>query len=240
MSNTHEDYDIEAVAEEIRLTASRIDRSLVRGEVDVMLALDSSNSLFTLYKSGHMSKWAQLIQSMRIGFGHDDSLPWATFDTKVRQFEPLMQSDTVTDDLCRGNGTLFVPMLEWIVDQAGYTTSESGAFVRKDGDFGLSTDQPTLVFVVTDGLPADQKATAKLLRRMSRLPIFVQFVKVGGQADGLRWLRSLQGKGHAIDNVGLCIDYGDIDTIPMNVAWSLLGSFAAYHKRARRIGLVVK
>lgn len=151
-----------------------------------------------------------------------------------------------------GGGTSYLSGLQWIVDQV---EEFKGLDLGRPGDplsVKFQTPYPLFAIFVTDGEPMDDReAVREYLRRMSQLPIFVQFVGVGRDTnfDFLQSLNTLGGR--LIDNAGF---FNAMDVLegkkrfgfgrsahqdPQTAVFDgLLNEFPGYYPQARKVGLI--
>lgn len=157
----------------------------------VYLVLDHSGSMGGFYDDGTMQHLAEQALGLSANLDDDGTVPLVFFSHEV---------DLVTD-ISLGNYQGRVERLHTALDWGGTCYAPAMQAVVDHFQASGSSD-PAFVIFQTDGDPFDRRETRELLRRVSSLPIFWQFVGFGLSRD-LRFLRSLDTLGHrTVDNAG--------------------------------------
>jgi hypothetical protein len=203
-----------------------------------------------LYTDGTMQRVSDLGFAAGLTFDDDGEMPFSLFHNFILECEDvnLGNCDGYVNRVTRGKqmgGTSYVAALQWIIEQAGFGHVNlggggGGGFLRKHSGPALSVKAtapyPTYALFVTDGEPQDGDKAAELLKLMSQLPIFVQFMGVGHHH--FQYLRQLDDlDGRLIDNAGF-FDTKDVGNDQNNMLESMLSEFPSYYAQARKVGLV--
>jgi hypothetical protein len=215
----------------------------------VLAIFDDSGSAQGLYNSGEIQRVADMAFAAGLVFDDDGEVPAAFFSNTVKDLGSVNLGnckDFIANQRPRWNGTEYAKALRWIIEQAGFanvdlsTNGSSGGFFHKSKagtqSVKATAPYPTFAIFVTDGQPQDPAETKALLTAMSQLPIFVQFVGVGGAS--FAFLESLDElEGRFIDNAGF-FDSKDASGQQEMLA-GLLNEFPEYYQKARAQGLIV-
>jgi hypothetical protein len=107
-------------------------------------------------------------------------------------------------------------------------------FYQKDG-----LDVPVYVLFISDGGVNDNRGITRVMTEAAKLPIFWQFVGLGGRSYGI--LKKLDDMaGRVIDNCDF-FELDDLDDISEEALYeSMLEEFPSWLKEAREIGLIAK
>jgi hypothetical protein len=221
-----------------------------------------------LYSDGTMEDVSQLASAVGFTFDDDGQIPHSLFHNSVIDLENLTPetSNGFITNAWRNNsmgGTAYLPALRWIVESVGLGDVDLG---RHGDPLEVKATAPIAVYAyfVTDGEPGDSKyEIEEYLRRMSQLPIYVQFIGVGNHKfQFLRGLDNLDGR--LIDNAGF-FDAKEVlgqrgtskprlfggrrtqtvggqltDTQKQKMLEQMLKEFPSFYRDARRLGLVVQ
>ncbi|MBF0101652.1 MAG: VWA domain-containing protein [Desulfobacterales bacterium] len=170
-------------------------------KAQVVLVLDISKSMNSLYKSGVIQNVIERILALALNFDDDGSIDIFLFGTNayslpsvtINDFDNYVQNIILTKYKIN-EATNYAPPLKLIYDK--YCGKQS---------------VPVFVIFITDGGNADKKETENIIRPISSEPIFIQFVGIG--ADDFPFLRKLdQLTGRVIDNAGF-MEVNDISNI---------------------------
>jgi hypothetical protein len=187
-------------------------------------------------------------------FDDDGDVPVSYFDDNVYDLGSIDLTnckDFVARNLPHLGRTNYVAALQWIIEQAGFgnvdisttSTKSSGVFRKSTTTHSAqavkaTAPYPTFAMFVTDGAPnrGTEDDIRRLLTEMSQLPIFVQFIGVGG--GNFSFLESLDElSGRLIDNAGFFDARNASNEDEM--LDGLLNEFPEYYKKAREQGLIV-
>lgn len=200
------------------------------------------------YSSGLVPQLSDLVLAAGFTFDDDGSVPLGYFNRNAYDagnVTPATSQGFVerTYHTYLGSYTNYLAALQWIVRQV----DEFAGINLGRGSTPLSVkfraSMPLFAIFVTDGEPTDdQRAIVEYIRRMSQLPIFIQFVGVGVD-NNFAFLKSLDSSvpGRLIDNCGFfnAMELGVDGSVSMDAVLSaLLNEFPTYYREARRVGLI--
>ncbi|MER8182439.1 VWA domain-containing protein [Kitasatospora sp. NPDC094015] len=203
-------------------------RGMTGHRVAVYLVLDYSISMRGYYGDGSAQHLAEQVLSLAAHLDDDGSVPLVLFSNKVElvtdiQLERHHGRIDEARRSVRMGGTSYAPAMQAVLD----------LHARRGGG------APALVIFQTDGDPTDRKQTEKLLKDVSTLPLFWQFVGFGDRKD-LTFLAGLD------DLVGRAVDNADFVAVgPQPRAWpdealydALMAEFPRWLAEARARGIV--
>ena len=187
---------------------SGVDLGSMRAKV--VVALDFSGSMNSLYKNGTVQTTINKLVPLGLTFDDNGSIDLYLFhheymkmeDLNLRNYENYITS-IVMNSGYRMGGTNYAPVLKAIIE--GDVKSTGGFFgigarttyvnpIVDNGD-------PTFILFITDGANADRGETNNIIKRSSSMNVFIQFIGIGyEQFDYLRQLDDMQGR--ARDNTG--------------------------------------
>ena len=154
-----------------------------RSQAQVVLALDFSGSMSTLYNNGTVQKTVERILPFGLAFDDNGEVDTYLFENrynKVKQSVTLENAENYVNDKILGKyemgGTNYAPVLNAIYDD--FKQSKSG------GLFGLGgTEQPmeypVYIIFITDGDNFDKPETESVIKKMSEKGFFIQFIGIG-------------------------------------------------------------
>ncbi len=227
-----------------------------RYKAAVVGTLDFSGSARDLYADGTMQEVADLGFAAGLVLDDDGEVPFSLFDNRVTDLGEINLGNCkgFVDRATRGKSmgsTDYVSALRWIIDQAGYGHvnlgstgggGRRGLFGRGQANPALSVkataQYPTLALFVTDGEPnrGTEDAIEELLKLMSQLPIFVQFIGVGHHRfEFLQELDEMDGR--LIDNANF-FDAKDAGHDQERMLELMLVEFPDYYAKAKQQGLL--
>lgn len=159
----------------------------------VALAMDYSGSMDVLFRNGDVQNVITRLLPIALRFDDNGELESWLFSNGKKKLKPVTihnYENYVRDVMMKSGmsmgGTEYAPVLENIVK---YYTQDNVSNI------------PAFVIFITDGENSDRTKTDKIIRKLSKYNMFVQFVGIGG--DSFKYLRSLddmEGRGH--DNTG--------------------------------------
>lgn len=153
----------------------------------VYLILDHSGSMRRFYADGSVQRLAEQTLALSVNLDDDGNVPVGYFsdqaeamlDVRLDNYQGVIDR---THTRSRWGLTDYVAAMRNVIDEHQL----SGATV------------PGLVVFQTDGAPNDQRATERMLREASSLPLFWAFVGFG---DSIRFLEKLDDLGgRVVDN----------------------------------------
>jgi hypothetical protein len=164
---------IEASAPELLNSAKATQLSLEKVKLNnhtarVVLVLDVSGSMESLYSSGKVNELVKRVLPLGLGFDDDGEVDVFAFGTNAKEiggYGLTNYKDCVKDILAKTSwsGTRYDTALKLI-----------------DQKYGNST-QPVYVMFVTDGDTENKSGTEELIRTLSGKPVFIQFIGLGAE-----------------------------------------------------------
>ena len=168
-----------------------------RSQAQVVLALDFSGSMSTLYNNGTVQKTVERILPFGLAFDDNGEVDTYLFENrynKVKQSVTLENAENYVNDKILGKyemgGTNYAPVLNAIYDD--FKPSKSG------GLFGLGgTEQPmeypVYIIFITFFYYFDKPKKKRANKKMSEKGFFIQFIGIGNA--GFSFLEKLDDMG---------------------------------------------
>ncbi|WP_293738069.1 VWA domain-containing protein [uncultured Acinetobacter sp.] len=159
----------------------------------VALVLDASGSMDGQYRRGDVQKVVNRLMPLAIHFDNDGSFECWAFAAKTTQLDEVTLSNV--------NDFINTTQRGWKNWQVGARfNQEIPAIEAVINYYQKFTDKiPTFVLFVSDGGVGSRREMQKILTQAAKLPIFWQFVGIGGRDYGaLEKLDDL--KGRVVDN----------------------------------------
>jgi hypothetical protein len=197
----------------------------------VALVLDASGSMHSQYSSGRVQEVVNRLLPQAVHFDDNGSLDcWAFGD------DPLQLSD-----ISLGNYASFIAR-----DHGGWRDWEVGSRINNEPAVmkqviafyeGTRSRLPVYVLFISDGGVRADGPISKLMIKASSLPIFWQFVGLGGSNYGV--LEKLDGmKGRVVDNCNF-FALDDLRDISEEALYErLMKEFPGWLKVARGAGII--
>ena len=176
-----------------------------RAQAQVVLALDYSGSMGSLYRNGTVQDTVEKILPFGLAFDDNGEVDTYLFqDRSFKIYEPVTLENVegyVQKEIYNGKyqmgGTKYSPVLEDIY--ADFKPKKSGG-VLGFGGTEQPMDFPVYVIFITDGDNFDKPETEATIRKMSEKGFFIQFIGIGSASFGfLEKLDDLSGR--KVDNV---------------------------------------
>ncbi|MBQ8904818.1 MAG: VWA domain-containing protein [Ruminococcus sp.] len=176
----------------------------------VALVLDMSGSMMQRYKDGTVQSIVKKMLPLAVQFDNDGSLDFWLYGSLPRRMPAVTMK----------NFEFAVPMpFEQTMFDLGYGNNEPDV-MRQVIDEYRNSDLPAYVIFITDGDIKLERDIKNLLTDSSRLPIFWQFVGVGGKNYGvLQRLDAMQGR--YVDNAGF-FALDDFQRVPNDTLYDRL------------------
>jgi len=159
----------------------------------VALVLDASGSMDGQYRRGDVQKVVNRLMPLAIHFDNDGSFECWAFAAKTTQLDEVTLSNV--------NDLINTTQRGWKNWQVGARFNQEIPAIEAVIDYYQKfTDKiPTFVLFVSDGGVGSRREMQKILTQAAKLPIFWQFVGIGGRDYGaLEKLDDL--KGRVVDN----------------------------------------
>lgn len=172
-----------------KLTISLTKRNINGVKARVISVMDRSGSMRGLYRDGTVQETMERIFPIALKFDDDGELDSYLFESGFNAIEPV----TINN---------YYNYKKTVMDKYGWGATNY-APVMKDivAKYAKYTDMPTYVLFFTDGDNDrdDKEETTKLIKEVSKYPIFWQFVGIGNASMG--YLEQLDDMpGRTVDN----------------------------------------
>ena len=211
----------------------------------VVLAIDYSGSMASLYSNGTVQTVLERILPIAMTFDDNSSLEVYKFDHRSTPIDtgitPSNYEGFVNKYMHNGDmgGTEYTPVMEDIVKR-GPAAKSGGAYGFIKSLFTKKTVEdkpviPTYVIFLTDGDCSDKEETIRYIRQTSDQPVFWQFVGIGSsQFRTLEQLDTMQGR--VIDNANFFTIRNTKDLVDFTdraLMSKLLAEFPSWYKEAK-------
>ena len=215
-----------------KATISLEKRRLQQLTAKVALVLDASGSMNRQYKKGRVQEVVNRLLPLAVSFDDDQALDCWAFarDPQYLGEIGLSNYDGFIDNTHGG-------WRKWAlgprVNNEAEVMKAVTEFYKKDG-----LDVPVYVLFISDGGVSDNRGITKVMTEAAKLPIFWQFVGLGGRSYGI--LKKLDDMtGRVIDNCNF-FELDDLDDISEEALYeNMLEEFPSWLKEAREIGLIL-
>lgn len=207
-------------------------------KAQVILALDYSGSMGTLYSNGTVQEVVEKILPFGLAFDDNGEVDFYLFENGSRKMPEnvtLKNLDGYINNKVIGKysmgGTQYAPVLKEIYKD----------FSAKKGLFGFggssTMNEPVYIIFITDGENSDHSATESIVREMSNAGFFIQFVGIGGERfNFLDKLDNLSGR--KIDNANFFKVSNIRNESDSNLYSSLMNEFPGWVSQARNLNLI--
>ena len=214
-----------------KATISLEKRKLQQLTAKVALVLDASGSMNRQYKQGRVQEVVNRLLPLAVSFDDDQALDCWTFarDPQYLGEIGLSNYDGFIDNTHGG-------WRKWAlgprVNNEAEVMKAVTEFYQKDG-----LDVPIYILFISDGGVSDNRGITRVMTEAAKLPIFWQFVGLGGRGYGI--LKKLDDMtGRVIDNCSF-FELDDLDDISEEALYeNMLEEFPSWLKGAREIGLI--
>ncbi|WP_413519398.1 VWA domain-containing protein [Psychrobacter glacincola] len=214
-----------------KATISLEKRQLQQLTAKVALVLDASGSMNRQYKQGRVQEVVNRLLPLAVSFDDDQALDCWAFarDPQYLGEIGLSNYDGFIDNAHGG-------WRKWVlgprINNEAEVMKAVTDFYQKDG-----LDVPVYVLFISDGGVSDNRGITKVMTKAAKLPIFWQFVGLGGRGYGI--LKKLDDMtGRVIDNCNF-FELDDLDDISEEALYeNMLEEFPSWLKEAREIGLI--
>lgn len=220
-----------SLAKKVTVCLEKKGLSSVRAKVG--LVLDASASMNGQYRRGKVQNVLNRLLPMAVHFDDDNSLDCWAFGSKTQQLSSV----------CLSNYSNFIEKDNkgWKRWKLGIRINCETSAIQAVIDFYKASDNPGIpvyVLFISDGGVSDDRQMEKFIRDASGLPIFWQFVGIGGRGYGvLEKLDDLTGR--KVDNCDF-FALDDLEDISEDELYSrLMNEFPGWLKAARRHGILL-
>ena len=216
-----------------KATLSLEKRKLQQLTAKVALVLDATGSMNRQYKEGRVQEVVNRLLPLAVSFDDDQALDCWAFG-QHSQYLGAVGLDNYEDFINSVQGG----WRKW--ELGSRTNNEAGVmeavtqFYQNDG-----LDVPVYVLFISDGGVRDTRGISKIMTEAANLPIFWQFVGLGGHHYGI--LKELdEMTGRLIDNCSF-FELDNLNDISEEALYeNMLEEFPSWLKEAREIGLIAK
>jgi stress response protein SCP2 len=205
-------------------------RRLLDTVARVALVLDASGSMSRQYSSGRVQEVVERILPLAVHFDDDGALDCWAFANRELPLAPVTL-DNVAGYIAREQGGV----RQWNRSIGG--SNHEPSVIRSVIDAYRTSTLPAYVIFISDGGVGNAAEIKRLLIEASALPIFWQFVGIGGSGYGvLQKLDTLPGR--AVDNANF-FALDDLHSVSEAELYErLLGEFPDWLVAARRAGVL--
>lgn len=225
------------------------DLNITNEKAQVVLALDFSGSMSSLYSNGSVQELLERLLPLALQFDDNGSIDFFLFhDGVIPEEDITLKSIDGLANKVRSRhsmgGTNYAPVINDIVNKfAGSLVSKAKGFLG--GLFGKSSttvektklEHPVYVIFITDGVNDDKSDAELAIRNASNNGIFFQFVGIGGASfPFLEKLDDLSGR--VIDNANF-FKTPDLSKVSdQDLYRLLLTEFPSFISAARSKGMI--
>ncbi|WP_182406893.1 VWA domain-containing protein [Psychrobacter sp. GP33] len=214
-----------------KATISLEKRQLQQLTAKVALVLDATGSMNRQYKEGRVQEVVNRLLPLAVSFDDDQALDCWAFG-QHSQYLGTVGLDNYEDFIDSVQGG----WRKW--ELGSRTNNEAGVmeavtqFYQNDG-----LDVPVYVLFISDGGVRDTRGISKIMTEAANLPIFWQFVGLGGYHYGI--LKDLdEMTGRLLDNCSF-FELDDLNDVSEEFLYeSMLEEFPSWLNEARKIGLI--
>lgn len=208
-------------------------------KAQVVLALDFSGSMSSLYSNGVVQEVVEKILPFGLAFDDNGEVDFYLFENgskKLPENITIKNLDGYINKKVLGKysmgGTNYAPVLKDIYKD--FTSSSKGLF---GGVKVKAMDAPVYVIFVTDGDNFDKKETEEVIKKLSSEGFFIQFIGIGNA--GFSFLEKLDDlPGRTLDNVNF-FRVDNISTYSDDKLYSgLMNEYPTWVKEAQNINLI--
>lgn len=199
----------------------------------VALVLDASGSMNSQYRKGHVQEVVNRLLPLAVGFDDDQTIECWAFG----------QKSTALDDITLNNYEAFINKSNggWRDWSVGSRSNNETAAIRQviehyEQEGG---DVPVYVLFISDGGVHDNVGITNAIKDASKLPIFWQFVGLGGSGYGiLEKLDSMSGR--YVDNCNF-FALDNLSDVSEDALYDMmLDEFPTWIKEAGKLGLIAQ
>lgn len=216
-----------------KATISLEKRQLQQLTAKVALVLDASGSMNRQYKQGRVQEVVNRLLPLAVSFDDDQALDCWAFGRDT-QYLGEIGLDNYADFIDTAKGG----WREWTLGPRLNNEAEAieavTEFYKNDG-----LDLPIYVLFISDGGVQNSRGITKIITEAAKLPIFWQFVGLGGSSYGV--LKKLDDMtGRLLDNCNF-FELDDLDDISEEALYeNMLEEFPSWLKECRELGVIAK
>lgn len=181
--------------------------NLTNQKAQVVLCLDYSGSMTSLYENGSVQELVERILPLGLGFDDNGEVEFYLFENGVTRISPNITLNTVngyikSEVLEKGysmGGTEYAPVIEAVTNDFANIKHTGGFLGMGAKKTYEKMDLPVFVIFITDGENGDRSNAELAISEASNAGIFFQFIGIG--YDSFNFLRKLDTlPGRNIDN----------------------------------------
>ncbi|MEE4749241.1 VWA domain-containing protein [Pseudomonas alliivorans] len=205
--------------------------NLTNTRARVGLVLDASGSMNPQYTRGHVQEVVDRLIPLAVHFDDDGALDCWAFGAKPQQLSAVTLTN-VKDFIKTDHGG-------WKNWELGARVNDEPKAMRKVVDYYKQSGDRTPIYIlfISDGGVHQDREISKLMVEAARLPIFWQFVGLGGRGYGI--LEKLDDMdGRVVDNCNF-FALDRLDEVPEEKLYDLLmEEFPDWLKAAKAAGIL--
>lgn len=220
-----------------------LEKKNIFGEkAQVVLVLDISGSMSTLYRNGTVQELVDRILGIGMNMDDNKSIEVFTFGRVATEMKEANEHNHVgyVAELMKKKdfegGTNYAPPMRKVLDKFVSKPTTKG-FFKKTVVAAEPASLPTFVLFITDGDNFDKPETEAVVREASNQAVFWQFVGIG--SEQFRFLQKLDDmEGRFLDNVDF-FSVRDLKQVSDEELYDkLLTEFPQWIKDARSKGIL--
>lgn len=239
---------------EKKVTISLQKKNIFGEKANIVLAIDISGSMDTLYSQGVVQQVVERLLAIGLNMDNNRQIDVFAFGQNAHEIQEAKESNIegfVKNILLKKvrleGSTYYAGVMNKIINKFGKPLTKTGEkkglfskmFGKKEetSSNGATPKVPTFVFFITDGDNFDKDETTAVMQEVSDQPIFWQFVGIGKAK--FNFLKKLDDmKGRTVDNADFfaCDDIANIDD--QELYDRLLTEFPQWLKEVRNKGIL--
>lgn len=197
----------------------------------VVLVLDASGSMNSQYSRGRVQEVVNRLLPLAVQFDADEELECWAFGAKPLQLSPVTLSNhkDFIDADSRG----------WKKWDVGSRINDEPKVIEKVVAHYLKSEDRTPMYVlfISDGGVSENRAITRLMVEAAKLPIFWQYIGLGGRGYGILEKLDTMG-GRVVDNCGF-FALDDLHDITEEQLYDkLMAEFPSWIKEATAKGVI--
>lgn len=214
-----------------KATVSLEKRQLQSLTAKVALVLDATGSMNRQYKQGLVQEVVNRLLPLAVSFDDDQALDCWAFGE-----HPLYLGEVGLHNFEDFINTAHGGWRDWPL---GSRTNNEAGVMEMVAKFYIAQglDVPAYILFISDGGVRDSRGISKIMTEAANLPIFWQFVGLGGKNYGI--LETLDDmSGRVVDNCNF-FELDDLHDISEEALYEkMLEEFPSWLKEARQIGII--
>ena len=175
-------------------------------KAQVVLALDFSGSMSSMYSSGKVQQLVERLLPIGMAFDDNQEIDFYLFHDSFEKLPENIKPNNIAGYIQKKvlgkydmGGTSYAPIIKEIVDEFSSSRTKSSFLGIGGGKEYTTMDMPVYVIFITDVDNFDKKEAEEAIKEASKTGIFFQFVGIGGtKFPFLEKLDTMSGRN--IDN----------------------------------------